>query len=87
MKTARVSKIRPVSWKIFVQGEAEAEYVRGLLFESRIHSTMPEREPGLSEPAVWSFIATAAGDSPLTTEEIEAVLTADEKIELAFPVA
>lgn len=87
MHSARIPKIRPVSWKIFVQGELEAEYVRSLLHEMNIYTNMPEREPGLVEPALWSFVASASDASPTTSEELEAILRADHNVELLFQPA
>jgi hypothetical protein len=84
MDIATVSKIRPVSWRISVQGKEEAEYIRRRLRETQIETTTPQEEPGLMEPTLFSFVATLQAETPITTEEIIAVLEKDERIRLAF---
>jgi len=79
-----ISRIRPVSWKLFVQGQSEAEYVRLMLQGMQMATTAPREVPGLVEPALYSFVVTPEADSPLTTEEIAAVLEQDARISLAF---
>lgn len=84
MEQITISRIRPVSWKIFVQGEAEADYVRQMLQGLHMHTTAPKVVPSLVEPPLYAFIVTLDSDSPMTTEELAAVLERDARISLAF---
>jgi hypothetical protein len=81
---ATVCKIRPVSWKICVQGEEAANYVRGFLSGKRFECSTPEPEPELHDPPTYSIIATPQTEAPLTAEEIQSLLQQDDKIELSF---
>jgi hypothetical protein len=84
MEDVTISRIRPVSWKVFVQGAAEAEYVRQMLEAMHMETTPPREHPGLVEPPLYAFVVTSESESPLTTEEIAAVLERDGRISLAF---
>ena len=84
MHKSTVCRIRPVSWKICVQGKEEAEYVRGVLSGARIDSSECEEEHDLTDPLVYSFVASPKGESPLTSVELQAILESDERIELTF---
>ena len=84
MPEARIVRIRPISWKVSVQGKEEAEYVRGVLSGSRIGSTECEQEPDLTDPSVYSFVASTRLESPLTSQELRAILENDRQIQLAF---
>lgn len=84
MSEARIVRIRPISWKVSVQGKEEAEYVRGVLSGARIDSTECEQEPDLTEPRVFSFVASTRVESPLTSQELRAILESDQQIQLAF---
>ena len=84
MKKFRISKIRPVSWRISVQGEDGTEYVRKLLAKMNFQTSEPTAEPGLTEPPVYSFVASSGEDAPLTPEELEAILDHDARVELEF---
>jgi hypothetical protein len=84
MDKATVCKIRPVSWKICVQGENAANYVRGFLSGMRFECSDLEKEPELYDPPIFGIVATGRSETPLTAEELEAMLLEDEKIELAF---
>lgn len=83
MDTARVVKIRPVSWKIYVQGAEQARHVRRVLNQVKIETTELQSEPSLIDPPVLSFMATAPEHSPFTQEELEAILQ-QGGIELEF---
>jgi hypothetical protein len=83
---ATVARIRPVSWKLCVQGEQQASYVRDVLSESRIECSDLQREPELQDPPVFSFVATPQPASPLTAPELRSILEVDKKIEVAFDV-
>ena len=84
MNRVRVSKIRPVSWRISVQGKEGTQYVRDLLSKINLHTSEPTAEPGLTEPPVYSFVASSSEDTPLTPEELEAILDRDALVELEF---
>lgn len=84
MSTARVIKIRPASWKIYVQGDADAQYVRRMLRKMNVETSEPAIEPGLTDPPVESFVATPASHVPLTQQELEAILRRDGRVELEF---
>lgn len=79
-----ISKIRPVCWKVYAQGAEEDEYVRAVLGAAAIETTKPEPQPGLMSPSVYAFLATPQAETPLTTEELVAILGQDARIELAF---
>ena len=84
MPEARIVRIRPISWKVSVQGKEEAEYVRGVLSGARIDTTECEQELDLKDPRVFSFVASARVESPLTSQELQAILENDQQIEVAF---
>lgn len=86
MEQITISRIRPVSWKIFVQGQAEAEYVRRMLQGVQMATTALQEVPGLVDPPLYAFVVTPEAESPLTSEEIAAVLAQDVRISLAFDV-
>jgi hypothetical protein len=79
-----VCKIRPVSWKICVQGEPSAQHVRDMLERNGFDSTNIVREPDLHEPGTFSFIATPPKESPLSAAELIALLEQDSTIDVAF---
>lgn len=74
METIRICKIRPVCWKIYVQGKAEIEYVREQLRHLNIETTEPHAEPELIDPPLYSLCTHYDSDVPLTREEVEAIL-------------
>jgi hypothetical protein len=84
MSQSTVCKIRPVTWKICIQGEQAAQHVRSVLDRSGFDSTSLVREPDLHEPGTFSFIATPPKESPLNAEELIALLQQDSTIEVAF---
>jgi hypothetical protein len=84
MNTITVPKIRPVSWKVYVQGKEETQYVSGVLRQAGIEVSEPEEEPGLTDPPLYAVVATAKADVPLTEEELLAILEQDDKVELSF---
>jgi hypothetical protein len=84
MNTIAITKIRPVTWKIYVQGEAQAKYVSAVLQKSGIAVRQPDEEPGLTDPALYSIEATASADVPLTEEELLAILEQDDRVEVPF---
>ncbi len=63
MNQAIVNRIRPMSWKICVQGKNQAEYVRSKLSELQMEATACEQERDLADPPVYSFIVVPAVDS------------------------
>ena len=84
MDNAIVSRIRPISWKICVQGREEAEYVRVRLAAVKMNTTELERDRDLADPPVYSFVASYRHDSPLTSAELQSILEDDDGIDLAF---
>lgn len=82
MEKIKVAKIRPISWKVVVQGREQGEYVRKALEKLELETTECVKEPGLVEPPLYSFIATPAAESPMTSKELEAALEEDDQIEL-----
>lgn len=84
MSKIKIPKIRPASWRVYVQGEQEARYVGRLLGEAGIDTAEPEHEPGLTDPPLYAIVATPRADAPLTEEELVAILQQDEKLELKF---
>lgn len=84
MSKAHVRHVRPVSWKIFVAGEKEAEYVQGVLAGLRIDSTACQQEADIADPPTFSFVASPRGESTLTSEELQVILERNERIEVAF---
>lgn len=84
MTASIVCKIRPVTWKICVQGEQSAQHVRDVLDRSGFSSTSLVREPDLYDPGTFSFIATPPKESPLNSEELISLLQQDPTIDVAF---
>jgi hypothetical protein len=84
MNTITIPKIRPASWRIYVQGKEETQYVSSVLQDAGIEVTQPEEEPGLTDPPLYAIVATASANVPLTEEELVAILHSDEKLELTF---
>ncbi len=84
MDKATVNRIRPMSWKIFVQGKEEAEYVRNVLETVKLSSTECEQEPDLADPPVYSFIVSPEVPTTLTSAELQSILEGDERIDLTF---
>lgn len=74
MKGAVVSKIRPVVWKIHVQGKPNAHYVRNTLRMFGLSVGMPEEEPGLVDPPVYSVTVGLGEEGSLTAEDLIAIL-------------
>lgn len=81
---ALVYRIRPVSWKLFVQGKTGVEYVRGFLSGMRMDCSQPVQEPELHDPPIFSIVATLNPETPLTAHELEALLVADDGIDVTF---
>ena len=84
MDIARVIRIRPVSWRISVQGEQQAQHVRQVLQRMNVETSELEPEPTLTDPPVLAFLATPAAHLPFTRQELEAILERDAAIELEF---
>jgi hypothetical protein len=84
MPQSIVCKIRPVTWKICVQGEQSAQHVRDVLDRRGFDSTSLVQEPDLHDPGTYSFIATPPKESPLNSEELIALLQQDSTIDVAF---
>lgn len=84
MSKINIPRIRPASWRVYVQGEQDAEYVSRVLAEAGIDTTGPEQEPGLTDPPLYAIVATAKAETPLTEEELVAILERDDKLELTF---
>lgn len=84
MDRIKVARIRPITWMVAVQGEQEAETVRKLLEETGFETTDCEQQPDQVDPPVFAFKATSPAETPLVAPELEAILSADERIELAF---
>jgi hypothetical protein len=84
MDNAKIVKIRPISWRVVVQGKDEAQYVRNVLATAKIQTTQCEKEPSLLEPALYAFVATPAAETPITAVELESLLDKDERIAIDF---
>lgn len=82
--TAVVVRVRPISWKVFVRGESAAEYVRGFLKGMRMECSEPVEEIELHETATFSFVVSPTPETPLTAQELVAVLQEDDRITVAF---
>jgi hypothetical protein len=82
--TALVSRVRPVSWKLYVQGKPAAEYVRGYLSGMRMDCSEPTMEPELHDTTLYSFVVTPNPETPLTAQELVSLLRDDEQIAVAF---
>ena len=79
-----VSRVRPVSWKVFVLGKAGADHVRGFLSGMRMDCSEPVEEPELHDTATFSFVVTLSPETPLTAQELVALLRDDKRITVAF---
>jgi len=79
-----VSRVRPVSWKLFVMGRAGADHVRGFLSGMRMDCSEPVEEPELHDTATFSFVVTLSPETPLTAQELVALLRDDKRITVAF---
>ena len=84
MTQSIVCKIRPVTWKICVQGESSAQHVRSVLERHGFDSTSLVREPDLLDPGTFSFIAIPPKESPLNSQELITLLQQDPTIDVAF---
>lgn len=84
MDPIKVSKIRPVSWRIHVQGKTAAERVQQSLVDAGMQVTMLGVEPTLDDPPVYPLLATPAGAGSITQAELSAILKLDEQVELTF---
>lgn len=84
MDKHRVVRIRPMSWKVYVQGRGAAEYLRERLREWSLGASEPEREPDLVEPSIYSFQVGFTQRTPLTQAELRAILERDERVEMGF---
>jgi hypothetical protein len=84
MDKAAVCKMRPLSWKVYIQGKNAANYVRGFLSGMRFDCSEPEQEAQLYEPPVFGIVATPMAATPFTAKEMQSLLLEDENIELTF---
>jgi hypothetical protein len=84
MSQPRISKTRPVSWKIYVQDEAAARWARERLENAGMKTGGIERAPDLHDPPVFSFVATSPLEATLTQSELEALLQDQVDADLAF---
>lgn len=84
MKTATVCRIRPISWKVTVQTEQAAQYVRDTLRNAGAECSPLQQEPELQDPPLFTFLAKLGDESSLTSVELRSLLEKDENIELAF---
>jgi hypothetical protein len=84
MQKATVCRIRPVSWKICVQGKEGADYVRGVLNRIGVECSQAVQAPELQEPPVFAFIAAPKAETPFTALELQAIFEKDVGIEVAF---
>jgi hypothetical protein len=87
MGQPKVSKIRPVSWKIYVQDEAAAQWARERLQSAGLETGDLERAPDLHDPPVFAFVATSPLEATLTQSELEALLEDQVDADLAFDKA
>jgi len=83
-KPVVVSRVRPISWKVFVQGKAGADYVRNFLRTMQMECSEPVEERELHDTATFSLVATLSPETPLTARELVALLEDDERISVAF---
>ena len=81
-----IPKIRPASWRVYVQGEEEAKYVRNLLTEAGMETTEPTQQAGLTEVPLYAVVAAPKNDVTLTEEELVAILRQNGRLELEFNV-
>jgi hypothetical protein len=79
-----ISRIRPVSWKVFVLGKAAADYLRGFLGGMQMDCSEPVEEPELHDTATFSLVVTPSLETPLTAEELVALLQDNKRITVAF---
>ena len=84
MQAAMVCRIRPMAWKIFVQGREEAEHVIKFLHEHGVICSAPFQEPELHEPPIYSAIIGLKTQASFTAHELQTLLEQDGRIELAF---
>jgi len=80
----KIARIRPVVWKVFVQGREGADYARDVLRGMSMLATEPELAPGLTDPPLWSFDVATDVESPIMAEELAAILRQDPRIECEF---
>jgi hypothetical protein len=80
----KIARIRPVAWKIFVQGREGADYARDVLRGMSMLATEPEQVPGLTDPPLWSFDISSDIETPIMAEELAAMLRQDPRIECDF---
>lgn len=86
MESYKVVRIRPMSWRVSVQGAEAAEYLRQRLAELSIVAGPATPDPDLTDPPVYGVQVTFPESTPLTLEELRAILARDERLELMFDV-
>ena len=84
MSSITIAQIRPVSWKIVVPGESEAKYVRHLLIENGLQTSEPQRDTTSVEQPMYYIIANSKQETTTVAPELEAILSQDKQIDLAF---
>jgi len=87
MNKAKVAKIRPVSWNLYVQGREQAEHVRSVLASAGLQTSEPQTTSDLMDDSMFVFLATPDKSMTMTSSELEAILAEDERVELAFEEA
>ncbi len=85
MNKVLVAKLRPLSWRIYVQGEEEARHVQSALRKANMRTSEVEEEPGLLNPSVYSLTVSPSRECPLTEEELVAVLDSDPGVDVSLP--
>jgi hypothetical protein len=55
-----------------------------VLYEASVDCSGPVSEPELQESPMFSFVATPKSETPLTATELQAILSKNSDIEIAF---
>ena len=84
MNKINIPKIRPASWRVYVQGEEEAKHVKQLLTEAGMDTSEPKQQAGLTEVPLYAVVAAPKNDVTLTEEELVAILRENGRLELEF---
>lgn len=85
MSNVLVAKLRPVSWRIYIQGEKEARHVQRALRKANMRTSEIDKELDLVDPGVYSLTVSPTEECPLTQEELVALLESDPHMHVSLP--
>jgi hypothetical protein len=85
MRRPKVSKIRPLSWKVYVQDEEAARWTRERFAGAGMHTGDIERAaPDLHAPSVSSFVTTSPLENNAHSIRAGSLITRSSRRRAAF---